>query len=394
VYGDTAATGAALLAFQEEGFQAGTDVVIDGTNYGDVVGKGLNFILGKATVYSISNEPAGNPDGDGNGVGLKFVTGGNNNRDTYVTGLVMPALAKTGNPNALITTGPLVGRTDGSGAGGAWTMKDVVQNTVDYFAYGQADSGWAQGGWRYYADYGQADNSTAQWPPLAMLYATEMGVTAPDFVKEQNRIWLDASQNLGANPGYGGAYYDNRRSGSGQGGLGGSNEARTGGWLVQANFAGLGGDLSQSDVDAAVAYLNKYWKTTANATWDGNFGHPYAMWGIYKGLELTVGLDDTTAITNLRAQGTAVIDPGDTWNWWEDYCEYLVGTQDMTGSDAGRWGGYGYWTNPLATAWNINILAATEIPGPPIPEPITLVLFGSGIAGLGVYRHRRKARRA
>ena len=45
-------------------------------------------------------------------------------------------------------------------------------------------------------------------------------------------------------------------------------------------------------------------------------------------------------------------------NWWEDYNEYLVKTQNPDGS----WTGYDNWIDPLSTAFYINILAAVAIP--------------------------------
>jgi len=100
------------------------------------------------------------------------------------------------------------------------------------------------------------------------------------------------------------------------------------------------------------------------------------MWSVYKGLEATIGLTGS-AITNFFYNGAAQIkdDPGDMWNWWEDYSQYLVMSQGGDGS----WPGYYYWPNTLATAWNINILNATAIPdgnGNDVPEPGTLALFG------------------
>ena len=46
--GTLAATAAAVLAFVEEGYLPGTDVVIGGTNYGDVVGKAYKYIFNRA----------------------------------------------------------------------------------------------------------------------------------------------------------------------------------------------------------------------------------------------------------------------------------------------------------------------------------------------------------
>jgi hypothetical protein len=142
----------------------------------------------------------------------------------------------------------------------------------------------------------------------------------------------------------------------------GSNVSRTGTLLLQQVFSGVNG----AKMGAALNYLNLQWLTTANSTWDGNFGHPYAMWAAYKGLEVTIGLDaDLSMISNLHPDPLNVDNPNHGYNWWEDYCEYLVNAQNPDGS----WTGYSSWAGPLATAWYINILAATEIP-PPNEDPV------------------------
>ncbi|MBP8283363.1 MAG: hypothetical protein KAX46_05550, partial [Chromatiaceae bacterium] len=358
VYADTAATGAALLAFIEE--QQRTGWVVPGL-YNTHVQNGLTYLLSKSQQVSITPQPAGNPDSDGNGVGVKFVLDPNDNgRDTYVTGLVVPALAKYiavfGNAN--VASGPLSGITGGTGPGGAWTYKDVVVNAIDYFAFGQNDSGTGRGGWRYSANSGLSDNSTAQWPVIAALFASEPGVAAPSFVKDEMAYWIEYIQNAN-----GGSGYDNPSTYV--------NESKTGGLLIEMVFAGddtagIPYNLGNADLQRALSYLNTNWKNSPSGDWYGNLGHPYAMWAIYKGLELTVDTHDTTYITNLRDQttaragGPAPLDPGDDWTWWEDYCEYLFGAQNANGS----WNGYDYWTGPLATAWYVNILQGIRIPPP------------------------------
>ena len=173
-----------------------------------------------------------------------------------------------------------------------------------------------------------------------MLYAQAAGATVPVFVASELAIWVAYIQNPD-----GGSDYP---SGKGWG----SNVSRTGTLLIQMSFSG-----AAAGENAALNYLDTQWLTTANGIWNGNFGHPYAMWAAYKGLAVTIGLDDETTITNLNPDPGDVDNANHNYNWWEDYCEYLVSTQV-----GGTWTGYSYWTGPLATAWYINILAATEIP--------------------------------
>ena len=340
-YVDIATTAAALLAFIEEGHTPSS-----ATAYSFNVANGLDFLLSYAQSYAIAGQPAGDPDLNSNGIGVKFspvlVDEG---RDIYQTGLAIMPIAAVGTPAAVITQGPQTGRT----------YADVIQDTADYLAFAQneASAGHpnARGGWRYFANSSVAqgsDNSTSQWPTVGLLYAQSAGAAVPAFVASELAIWASFIQNVD-----GGSDYDDTKGW-------GSNVSRTGTLLVQQVFSGAVAGMA-----AAQAYLDTQWLTTANSsTWNGNFGHPYAMWAAYKGLEVTIGVDaDQSVIGNLHPDPGDLDNPNHGWNWWEDYCEYLVSTQNPSG----YWPGYGHWPMPLATAWYVNILAATEVPPPNDP---------------------------
>lgn len=303
---------------------------------------GLDYLFANAQTVPIGVQPARDPDTNGNGIGLKFVLGGDNGRDIYSTGLALCPIAAVGAGTVNVPGSQVDG----------WSYAQVIQDTVDYFAYAQNEGGTARGGWRYYANYGSSDNSTSQWPTVALLYARSAGATVPAFVASELAFWVVAIQNPD-----GGSAYDFYNS------VGpGSNVSRTGTLLIQQVFSGVNG----GKMGEALNYIDNEWPTTANSTWDGNFGHPYAMWAAYKGLEVTIGLDaDQSVISNLHPDPGDIDNPNHGYNWWEDYCEYLVSNQNGDGS----WPGYSSWFGPLATAWYINILAATEIP-PPNEDPV------------------------
>jgi hypothetical protein len=203
-----------------------------------------------------------------------------------------------------------------------------------------------------------------------------MGVTVPTFMKTELAKWTNYIQN----PVTGAAGYTGPDSYYGR-----MNE--TGALLLEQAF--LGWPTSDPRVQKAITFLNTNWQIGlgGGSGYDGNFGQPYGMWAIYKGLELTIGLDNMTEFLNLHANPGDIDNPNHGWNWWEDYCEYLVNSKNANGS----WTGYSSWGSGLATPWFINILAATEIPGPePTPEPATMLLVGLGLVGLAGVRRFRK----
>jgi hypothetical protein len=312
-------TAAAVLAFENEGHFPG-----GGNTYSTEVEKGLDWLFTRAFKQSINPQTAGDPDTNGNGLGIYFNYSG---RPTYETGMVMQAIVASNTPTRLVNTGPCTGMT----------YAQVVTDTVDYFAWAQTDGGTGIGGWAYGPvnnNSTHGDNSISQWPVLGLVAAEQWGINAPQFVKDKLQLWVTYIQNANGASGYShpGNYL---------------NIAKTGGLLVE--FYYLGDDQFTARAQKAINYINSRWNVGPSGTWYGNRGHPYAMFSVFKGLELM----GVTTIPN--APGNTETPAGD---WWGDYSEYLVNTQ----LSLGNWNGYGYWYHSMAVGWYIVILQATVFP--------------------------------
>jgi M6 family metalloprotease-like protein len=303
--------------------------------YVETVQRGLNYLFNQFHTHSISQHatycPLGNPDVNGNGIGLACFTG-EITRQIYESGIALMTISSSGAPNRIAATGiaDVVGRA----------YKDIVQDMVDFMAWAQSDpyTGVYEGGWRYYANYGQSDNSVSQWPVIGMEAAERnfgtSGVTVPGFVRPELLKWLTYSQGGDGGFGY-------------QGPWSWENTAKTGAGCAMLNWAGV--PTTDTKFQNGLSFLNAHWYDTASSY--TNFGDYYTMYAIMKGMRIPH--------PNVELIGTH--------DWYGEYARYIVDQQNAYGGEYLidlSWLS-GYTEKILATAWAMAVLIPTLVmPGP------------------------------
>ena len=130
-------TGMAVQAWEIQGHKANGDY--NGNPYVEDVRRGLNYCLNRTFTLDISSQPAGDPDANGNKIGLFS----SQQSQLYETGIVLMALANSGDPAMTADAG--LPNPDVAGE----TYKKIVQDMVDFLSYAQNEAGNGRGGWRY-----------------------------------------------------------------------------------------------------------------------------------------------------------------------------------------------------------------------------------------------------
>ncbi|MBI5374606.1 MAG: hypothetical protein HZA77_04165 [Candidatus Schekmanbacteria bacterium] len=202
-------TASAVQAFEINGHKETGD--FDEDPYAEYVQLGLNWLFNGyyySTSYpmlqsvGIGLQHGENPDSRPNGKGIECRDYGY--RPIYQGGMVMDAIISSGTPDADS------GR-DFDGDGKTETYREIVQDMIDMYAWGQYDD-ISYGGWRYnWNDW--PDNSACQWAAIGMIPAQESpwNCTVPSWVKTYDDGWLnyshyqwnwDGTQNLWGGFGY------------------------------------------------------------------------------------------------------------------------------------------------------------------------------------------------
>ena len=328
VYGGyyCSADSSALLALQMNGHALLGDPSED--PYVETLRLGFEDLFGRLYVDSIGPQAHGDPDTNGNGIGIRA----NSTHNGYENGMVMDAIAAS---RALLAVAP-----SGPANVEHRFFLDILTDMVDEYAWGQTDTGGGRGGWRYSMNYGSSDNSGAQWGAIGLLAAQDIfGINIPQFVKDENLIWLNASRN-GANYGY-------------------SDPNPT--WQYYSTTPSALVQMALDDI----ATTNGLWIATEDemrATWPiESFGSKlyYAYYAFVKAMRLAKPLP----VTVMHADG---------FNWYEDPVEgirvKITGQQNANGSwDAYAQYNSGYYLyQTMSTAWGVAMLTPSLFSAPPV----------------------------
>jgi hypothetical protein len=307
-----AKTGLVVLKFETRAIEQRPplDPMGDEYEYSTQVVNGLAYILANAHEQGISPQPAGDPDGNGNGKGVYFTDCGYH--EIYNTGIAMMAIAASGHPEFY---------------GG------VLQDTLDYMAWAQADPGCGlhRGGWRYSGNQCDTDNSNAGYVTLGLGYAAApppygFSLTIPQFVKDELSMWIDAIQDdVNGDTNDGGSWYTPYWSWV--------NILKTGNLLYEMNL--VGDTVSTQRVQDAIDYIERHWYDGGGCG-SGWRNHRQAMFTMMKGLD-ALGID----WLDLDGDGEPEHD------WFDEVAAHLIDTQ----SGGGYWPWDCWGDQVLSTAW-------------------------------------------
>jgi len=334
-------TAMVVLKFETRAIELKLDPLGEEYEYHELVEAGLNYIMGFKQTMQIDPQPAGNPDSDGDGIGVYFDMCGWH--QVYSTGISMMALAASGHPEI---------------------YGDDLQDAVDYMAWAQADDNCDlhRGGWRYWGNECSSDNSNSGYVTLGLGFAAApppwgFGIETPQFVKNELSLWADVIQDdVNGDPDDGGSWYEPYWSWV--------NILKTGNLIYEFGLVGDGPDTQR--VMDAVDYIERHWFDPGG----GDVGwkdHRQAMFTMMKGLS-------ALGIEQIDLDGDGVPE----YDWFAEVAQHLIDTQNLDGSWPGD-----PWAGPImSTAWALLTLEKGihkfEIPVPvdikpgSCPNPINL----------------------
>lgn len=335
----------------------------DNDPYVEDVQRALASIATQWDAMPISQTFGGDPDSNGNGIGLAIDA--RTPAETYTSAVCAMALADSGVPNLIATTG------------GPWVFgrpySAIAQDAVDWFAYSQnqLNSGPAAGSWGYEANTAAGTNEVTRWVILALEAAqNQMDATVPPFVPAGIPDFLNYTT-------------DENPSSNNYGGLGDFNAGDsltgigfTAGGIITDEF--LGAPSTSPSIEASLGYIYRHWNDN-NGSSDTNLGDSDAMYSVMRAL---TGMSPAAAEVANYDPFTG-LPTGGSFDWYatpvgqaeEGYATNLIPRQQADGSWVDSTGAFGfhYGTVVAETALDTSILASS-IPAAPTEQPTSTQL--------------------
>lgn len=351
---DSHATASAVQAFMINGHLELGDVREN--PYVETVSRGLRSLMTMLRAINIGPQTYGDPDTNQNGIGVETAEAD----PIYQGGQIMDAIAATGSADTFADTG-------GVGIRGR-TYKDIAQDMIDAYAWGQFDHPTTGGGWRYVWNQ-SPDNSACQWAAIGALALKQVfGLDFPQWVKDRNEVWLNFS-------------HQSSLSGGTEGGFG-YNGASHG---IATSPSGLVQMVMNGSEKTDPRWARTEKRMVRN--WDawyrgaGNGNNYYSAFAMAKSFRLAL----PEPVVNLTGPGL----PRDGLDWFNDpnhgLARRLIGDQQSNGQfypSNGRWA-----QQPTMSSWAIIMLTPTLFVQPPVADAgddrvwgvdIPLTLNGSG----------------
>nr|MDO8135733.1 hypothetical protein [Candidatus Njordarchaeum guaymaensis] len=342
---EIAKTGLVLLKFLARAHELNLDPFDNDTSsptyyeYANNVIAGFNYLLSYAQALPIGLQTHGDPDTNGNGMGIAWSGG-----YTYHTGIVLTAVALSGHPDD---------RSAVIGTLGSRTYRQIAQDVVDWLAFAQGDSGNARGGYGYYALNNESywtDNSNAGYAYLGLAFAEDLpfSCTVPQWVKDELNVWITTIQDpVNGDTNDGGSWYNPDWTWNPW-----CNVLKTGNLIFEMAF--YGDSPSTPRVQAAVDYLERHWR---DPNTDPGWGYSLPIANYQAKFLIEKGLT-YMGIDKLDTDGDGIDE-----DWYnqepptvppEDFASVIVAQQLPSGGWPRSSGAHDYWQDAmLSTAWAV-----------------------------------------
>ena len=289
----------------------------------------LEWLLAEGAQVPIAPQPAGDPDTDGDGVGISF------SGLMYENGIMLMLLCEAVELDRVVGLGPLTGLT----------YEQVAEDLADYIYFCQNEAGNWRGGWRYVCNQNSSDNSVTGWITVGLGFAEApspvgCGFDVPAFVKSELEMWVSYVQGATGCSGYDAPLGID------------SNFLRTGNLLEQ--FAFLGDTSATPRVQAAVGCMCRLFDNLSqDPGWRGSAVDPSSSYQA-----------NFTATKGFLAYGDdlkLICDP--EIDWCAEFDAEIVAEQNGDGS----WSGCAWGDSVLCTAWALLTLERA-VPPPPVTD--------------------------